>query len=102
MNSCVPAVFTRVSLATVSTCRQKPSTFDYRELPPPECGMPRCACNAGVSATIAIPTSSTWTSDLYAAGNLPSPRIRITLRERLLQRYVVPVDVVIEVHQPVF
>src|ERR1017187_5720480 len=103
MNSCVPAARTRASLFIVSTCRRKPSTSDYRELPPRQCGMPLCAFNAGVLATIAIPTSSTWTWDQYAAGNFVlSPGIRVALRENLLQCYVVPVDIVIEVHQPVF
>src|SRR5450631_286677 len=69
-NSCVPAARTRGSLVTASTWRRKPSTFACRELSPPECGTPRCASNAAVSATIEIPTSCTWTWDVYAAGSV--------------------------------
>ncbi len=60
--------------AIVFTSRRKPSTFAYWGFRPRQCGMPRCACNAGELVTIAIPTSSMWTWDACAAGNLDFTR----------------------------
>ena len=67
--------------------------------------MPLCNCSAAALATIAIPTSSTWTWGPCAAGKLAfhlSLRIRITLRESLLQSLVVSVNIVKEVYHPIF
>ena len=41
----------------------------YREFRPQRCGMPRSDCIAEELATIAIPTSSTWTWDACATGS---------------------------------
>src|SRR5208337_448096 len=64
--------------------------------------MPRCACIAGESVTIAIPTLCTWTWDAFVSGSWLSPGIGITLRQNLLQCCVVPVDVIVEVNHSIF
>src|SRR5271165_5981034 len=64
--------------------------------------MPRCACIAGESGTIAAPTLCMWTSDACASGSWLSPGIRIALRQNLLQGGVVPIDVIVEVNHSIF
>src|SRR5271166_921378 len=102
MNFCAPEALIPAWPSTACTCRRKLSTFAYRESPPRNCGMLPCSCIGEVWGITQARISCTSMWGGCAAGNGSLPRVWISFRQDLLQSGIVPVDVIVKVHPPVF